>query len=138
MTQSSELVEGLNHALNREVSTALRYLLQAASIQGAENQIIRETYLSEVQDEIGHAQYLANKIEMLGGQPRLRPNLDPPPREIKEMLSNDIEEEKVDAANYLKLATLAEEEGLADLKLTMEEQAAEESKHGEALTRLRG
>lgn len=50
------LINGLNEQLNREVSTFLRYMLQGASIKGAEHEPIREMYLSEVTDEVGHAQ----------------------------------------------------------------------------------
>ncbi|HPK67103.1 MAG TPA: ferritin-like domain-containing protein, partial [Thermoanaerobaculia bacterium] len=64
-----ELIAGLNEQLNREVTTFLRYMLQAASIKGAANEVVRELYLEEVKDEVGHAQYLANQIVMLGGTP---------------------------------------------------------------------
>ncbi|MEZ6070485.1 MAG: ferritin-like domain-containing protein [Pirellulales bacterium] len=67
---SAELIEGLNHALNREVSTFLRYMLQGASIKGAQWAPAREMYLGEVTDEVGHALYLAEKIVMLGGTPK--------------------------------------------------------------------
>ena len=71
--------------LNREVTTFLRYMLQAASIKGAEFEAVRQMYLEEVTDEVGHAQYLANQIVMLGGTPKLTPYLTPPPAEVQEM-----------------------------------------------------
>ena len=54
------------------------------------------------------------------------------------MLENDINEEQADVKHYLKLASLAEEEGLIDLKVKMEEQAADEAGHAEEMTRLLG
>ena len=36
--KKSELLDGLNDQLNREVTTFLRYMLQAASIPGAEDE----------------------------------------------------------------------------------------------------
>jgi bacterioferritin len=136
--QRQELVDGLNHAMNREVSTFLRYMLQAASIRGAEWESVRLMYLSEVTDEVGHAQYLANKIAMLGGTPRLDPELTPPPSDPREMLEHDRAEEQLDVEHYLKLADLAEREKLIDLKMKMEEQAADEAEHAEAMSRLLG
>jgi bacterioferritin len=133
-----KLVKGLNHAMNREVSTFLRYMLQAAQIRGAEWESVRTMYLSEVADEVGHAQYLANKITMLGGTPRLEPDLTPPPSKPREMLEHDRAEEQVDVEHYMKLAHLAEEEGLVDLKMKMEEQAADEAEHAEQMSRLLG
>ncbi|QDT93589.1 ferritin-like domain-containing protein [Gimesia algae] len=135
---SEELIKGLNFALNREVSTFLRYMLQGASIKGAEWEAARQMYLSEVTDEVGHAQYLANKILMLGGTPELKPDLTPPPTDVRTMLKNDIAEEQIDVKGYMELAGLAEKEGLVDLKMKMEDQAADEAGHAEGMQRLLG
>ena len=134
----NQLIEGLNHAMNREVSTFLRYLLQAASIKGAEWEAVRTLYQTEVADEVGHAQYLAEKIVMLGGVPKLAPDLTPPPSDVRKMLENDIAEEKADVAGYMELAGLAELAGMPDLKMKMEEQAADEAAHAETMTRMLG
>ncbi len=135
---SQELLNKLNEALNREVSTFLRYMLQGASIKGAEWESVRQMYLAEVADEVAHAQYLAAKIVMLGGNPVLNPDLSAPPTDVKTMLENDIAQEQTDVAGYTKLAELAESEGLIDLKMTMEEQAADEAGHAELMQRLLG
>lgn len=135
---NKELIEGLNEQLNREVTTFLRYLIQAASIRGAEMEKVREMYLEEVADEVGHAQYLANQIVLLGGTPRLDPDLAPPPREIRDMLERDADDEVMDVKNYVRLASLAEAEGLFALKFKMEEQAADEDEHGQEMRRLLG
>lgn len=135
---NQELLSGLNDQLNREVTTFLRYMLQAASIQGAAWQNVREMYQGEVADEVGHAQYLADQITMLGGEIVLRPDLSPPPNDVREMLANDIREEATDVTNYVRLATLAEQQGLFALKMKMEEQAADEDNHRQAMQRLLG
>lgn len=135
---SEELIKGLNFALIREVSTFLRYLLQGTSIKGAEWEAARQMYLSEVTDEVGHAQYLANKIVMLGGTPELNPDLTPPPTDVRTMLENDIAEEQIDVKGYMELAGLAEKEGPVDLKMKMEDQAADEAVHAEEMQRLLG
>ncbi len=135
---NSTIIAGLNRALNREVSTFLRYMLQAASIKGAEWEAVRSMYLEEVKDEVGHAQYLANAIVTLGGTPKLAPDLAPPPADARAMLTNDVKEERVDVEHYLKLARMAEEAGLISLKMKMEEQAADEEEHGQEMQRLLG
>ena len=135
---NQELINGLNNALNREVSTFLRYMLQGASIKGAEWEAARQMYLGEVTDEVGHAQYLAGKIVMLGGTPSLDPDLTAPPTDVRAMLEHDIAEEQVDVAGYMKLAALAEEAGLIDLKMKMEDQAADEASHAEEMRRMLG
>jgi len=135
---SQELLDRLNDQLNREVTTFLRYMLQAASITGVQNESVREMYLDEVIDEVEHAQYLANQIEMLGGTPSLDPDLTPPPTDVSEMLQSDADEEKTDVQNYERLADLAEDEGLIALMNAMEEQAVDEDEHGQEMRRLLG
>jgi bacterioferritin len=128
----------LNEQLNREVTTFLRYILQAASIKGAEWQRARDMYLSEVTDEVGHALYLANQIVMLGGTPKLAPDLTPPPNDVHEMLKRDAAQEREDVKKYTKTAHLAEEEGYMALKLQLEQQASDEDRHGQEMVRLLG
>lgn len=135
---TENIVQALNDQLNREVSTFLRYMLQAASIKGAEYESVRDMYLEEVLDEVRHAQYLANQIEMLGGTPRLDPDLTPPPEDVSEMLKQDAEEEKKDVQKYKRLAEMAEKEDLLSLKMNMEDQGAEEDEHGQEMRRLLG
>lgn len=135
---TENIIHALNDQLNREVSTFLRYMLQAASIKGAEYESVREMYLEEVLDEVRHAQYLANQIEMLGGTPELDPDLSRPPEDVSEMLKNDAEEEKKDVQNYRRLAELAEDKDLLSLKMNMEDQGAEEDEHGQEMRRLLG
>ncbi len=135
---NKELIEGLNAQLNREVTTFLRYMIQAATIRGAEAEPVRQMYLEEVLDEVGHAQYLANQIVQLGGTPKLDPDLSPPPADVREMLRADADAERDDVRNYVRLARLAEDEGLIGLKMQMEEQAADEDTHGQEMRRLLG
>ncbi len=135
---NEQLLNGLNDALNREVSTFLRYMLQGASIKGAQWESVRQMYLAEVADEVGHAQFLSEKIIMLGGTPVLNPDLTPPPSDVETMLKNDIAMEQKDVTGYMQLAELAEQAGLFDLKMKMEEQAADEAGHAEIMQRLLG
>jgi len=134
----TELIEGLNEQLNREIETFLRYMLQAASIRGAQHERLRQFYLEEVSDEVGHAQYLASQIVLLGGVPRLAPNLTPPPSDVRAMLERDAEAESADVKRYVRLAALADQAGLIALKLKMEAQAGDEDEHGQEMRRLLG
>jgi bacterioferritin (cytochrome b1) len=81
---------------------------------------------------------LAEQIVMAGGEPKLQPDLSPPPGDVREMLKRDMEEEQTDVKNYTRLAVLAEKEGLFALKMKMEEQAADEDEHRQQMQRLLG
>ncbi|MCA9433430.1 MAG: hypothetical protein KC940_23125, partial [Candidatus Omnitrophica bacterium] len=65
-------------------------------------------------------------------------DLTPPPSNVREMLEQDSSEEANDVKNYIKLASLAEQEGLYALKMKMEDQAADEDEHGHEMKRLLG
>jgi bacterioferritin len=64
--------------------------LEESSIRGLQNEPLRELYRKEIPDEVGHAQYLADKIAILGGTPVAEPNLTPPPSGISQMIENDL------------------------------------------------
>lgn len=50
----------------------------------------------------------------------------------------DAKQERKDVQSYTRLAGLAEEEGQFALKLQLEEQAADEDRHGQKMIRLLG
>lgn len=137
-TSTEALIAGLNDQLNREITTFLRYMLQAAQVKGVSWEPVRDLYLSEVVDEVGHAQYLANQIIALGGTPKLAPDLTPPPADVCEMLRYDIDAEANDVAHYSHLAKMAGELCLPSLMMKMEEQAADEDEHRQTMQRLLG
>ena len=56
-------------------------------------------YQAEVTDEVGHAQYLADQIMLLGGVPKLQPDLSPTPTDVREILNNAMREEETDVRN---------------------------------------
>jgi bacterioferritin len=135
---SQDLLSGLNDQLNREVTTFLRYMLQAASINSAQWHSAGDMYRQDVTDETRHAQYLIDQIVMLGGEPKLQPNLSPPPTDVREMLTRDMNDEQTDVNNYTRLASLAENEELFALRMKLEEQAADEDAHRQEMQRLLG
>jgi bacterioferritin len=135
---SKEITEALAQALNREISTILRYLVQGSMVMGAQWESVRTMYHAEAVGEMVHAKYLADKLAILGITPQLNPTLPSPPKDPREMLRNDIREELVDVNGYKRLAEMADREGLIELKVQMENQAADEEGHAEVMTRLLG
>ena len=110
--------------------------MESAKIHGRENEPLREMYRREITDEMGHAQYLADKIVMLGGTPKISPDLSAPPDDVARMIKKDLAQEQDDVKNHQRLAVLAEEAGDIELKLRMEEQAADESRHAQEPKRM--
>jgi bacterioferritin len=131
-----EFIKGLNEDLASEWGTVIRYTYQAGkcfSILGAE---LREMLLREVQDELGHATFLTDVIIDLGGEPTTAPREFPRPEGLKAMLELDLQMEEGDVRNYRERARQADELGEMELKIKLEEMAADEAGHARELRRL--
>jgi bacterioferritin len=136
MTTKEELIQGLNEDLAAELGTVIRYTYQAGKSFGFVGVELRELLAEEVVDELGHAAFLTDVIVDLGGEPTTTPTDFRKPAGIKEMLAVDIEMELDDVANYMKHAAMAEALGEVELKMKLEEMAADEAGHARELRRI--
>jgi len=127
--KNARLINLLNRQFNREIGALLRYLIEAAALSGERQATARTLYSNEVSEKVERAQYLADQIVALGGNPTLSPTIVRPQVTPREMLRHDAAEEHTDEQNYLELATEAERAQLSALKLKMKEQAVIEHKH---------
>lgn len=130
------LIRGLNEDLAAELGTVIRYIYQAAQCYGLVAAELRELLKREAQDELGHATYLMDVIADLGGEPTTSPKPFDKPADLKRMLELDAKMEAEDVANYLAHSKLAEQLELPELKMKLEEMAADEAGHGRELRRL--
>lgn len=130
------LIQGLNEDLAAELGTVIRYTYQAAKCYGLLAAELRELLKEEAQDELGHATYLMDVIQDLGGEPTTTPKPFDKPADLKGMIELNVKMEAEDVASYLAHARLAEELGLPELKMKLEEMAADEAGHGRKLRRL--
>jgi len=131
-----DLIRGLNEDLAAELGTVIRYTYQASRSFGLWGLELREMLARERADELGHAAFLMDVIVDLGGEPTTTPKHFAKPEDPKEMLELDLRMENEDVANYLKRAALAEELGLTELKLKLEQMAADEAGHARELRRI--
>jgi bacterioferritin len=90
----------------------------------------------EIPDELGHASYLTDVIVDLGGEPTTKPQDFPKPDSLKAMIELDLEMELQDVENYSQRAQQAEELGMTELKVRLEDIAADEGEHARELRRL--
>ena len=130
------LIRGLNEDLAAEWGTVIRYTYQAGKAFGLLGAELRELFQEESQDELGHAAFLTDVIVDLGGEPTTTPKEFAKPADLKSMLELDLQMELQDVENYIQHAKLAEELGEVELKLKLEEMAADEAGHARELRRL--
>jgi bacterioferritin len=136
MPTKDQLIEGLNEDLAAELGTVIRYTYQAGKAFGFVGVELRELFAEETQDELGHAAFLTDVIVDLGGEPTTTPNTFEKPETIKEMLEVDMAMELKDVEAYMEHAEMAGELGQVELKLKLEEMAADEAGHARELRRI--
>lgn len=135
----NELIEELNLDLAAELGTIIRYTYQASKVAGLHGLVLRDLLNEEIQDELGHAAFLSDIIVDLGGEPTTEPKSFEKVDGLKPMLEQDISMEMQDVVNYTQHAQSAAELGEVELKVKLEEMAADEAGHARELSRvLRG
>ena len=131
-----DLIRGLNEDLSAEWGTIIRYTYQSGKSFGFRGSEFRELLSKEVQDELGHAAFLTDIIVDFGGEPTTTPLDFDKTEDLKAMIELDLEMELKDVENYKRRAKQAEDLGEIELKVKLEEMAADESRHARELRRL--
>lgn len=130
------LIDNLNEDLAGELSAIIQYITYAAKATGPYRPQLSEFFLAEVADEQSHAQYLANKIAALGGEPTTQPRPVAAAETNHDMLEAVLEAEKRAVADYTRRAEEAEEYGDKGLAVQLEDFVRDETTHGEETERI--
>ena len=133
-----KLIAGLNDDLALELAGIVRCVYQASTAGGLLGHELRELLQKELPVELGHAQFLADKIAILGGTPTTSPAQVALPVEVGKMIDEDIATEWKIVGRLRERAGQAESFGDLGLKIRLEEMIAEGTDHANALQRLVG
>ncbi len=130
------LIERLNEDLAGELAAIIQYTTYAAKASGPYRPQLVSFFLAEVTDEQGHAQFLANKIVALGGEPTTRPRDVKAASTNREMLQAVLEAERRAVADYTQRAKEADAFGDKGLAVQLEDMVRDESGHAEETERI--
>jgi bacterioferritin len=130
------LIAHLNEDLAGELGAIIQYITYAAKATGPYRPQLAQFFLTEVADEQLHAQFLANKIVALGGEPATQPRPVPAARTNREMLEAVLAAERQATADYTQRAKEAEELGDKGLVVQLEDMVRDESGHSEETERM--
>ena len=130
------LIEGLNHDLAGEYQAILMYTHYSAKLTGPYRRELRALFQAEIGDEQGHAQFLADKVAALGGEPTTQPRPVPHADQPLEMLGHALAAEEQAIADYNTRLRQADDFGDFGLKVVLENQVADETRHKEELERI--
>jgi bacterioferritin len=130
------LIGRLNEDLAGEFGAIIQYLSFAALTTGPYRPQLSQFFLAEVADEQAHAQFLANKIVVLGGTPTTTARPVSSGKSNRELLEAVLEAEKRAVADYTQRAKDAEAFGDKGLAVQLEDMIRDESGHAEETERI--
>jgi bacterioferritin len=130
------LINNLNQDLADELGAIIQYTTYAAKVTGPYRPQLSAFFLEEVADEQLHAQFLANKIVALGGEPTTTPSPVAAANSNKEMLEAVYAAEKEAVANYGRRAEEASAFGDKGLAVQLEDMISDETSHMEETRRI--
>ncbi len=130
------MIEHLNEDLAGELGAIIQYLTYAAKVNGPYRPQLSQFFLVEVADEQLHAQFLANKIVSLGGEPTTQPRSVTAAHTNREMVEAVLVSERQAVKDYTQRAKEAEEFGDKGLVVQLEDIVRDESSHSEETERL--
>jgi bacterioferritin len=129
MTTKQELIDGLNEDLAFEYAAVITYRTYASQVQGQWRVELRQFFESEIPDELGHAQILADKIVAIGGTPT---TVSKPVKQAdspRQMLENALKDEADTVKRYVLRRKQAEEVGEYGLAVDLDDLIRDESNH---------
>jgi bacterioferritin len=130
------LIDGLNLDLAGEYQAILMYTHYSAKLTGPYRRELRAFFQEEIADEQSHAQFLADKIAAMGGEPTTEPRPVPLADHPRDMLANALAAEDRAIAEYKVRIRQAGGFGDIGLKVVLENQIADETRHKEELERI--
>ncbi len=131
-----QLIEKLNLDLSHEYGAAVQYTYSAAAVSGLYRPALKPLFEEEITDELGHALYLAEKIKSLGGVPTTKVAEVPQPDQVKDILNEIVKAESDTIVRYKQRMEEAEELGLTELVIKLEDMIADETGHKEEMERI--
>jgi bacterioferritin len=134
--RNTKLIARLNEDLAGEFGAVIQYLTYAAKATGPYRPQLAQFFLAEVADEQLHAQFLANKIVALGGEPATVPRPVAPAHTNREMLEAVLAAERRATKDYTKRAREADAIGDKGLAVQLEDMVRDESGHAEETERI--
>jgi len=134
--EKQKLIDRLNEDLSYEFGAIVQYVTYAAKATGPYRPQLAQFFLAEVPDEQAHAQFLANKIVALGGEPANKAAPVTEARTNRAMLEAVLEAERDAMRRYTERARQAEEFGDKGLAVQLEDMIRDESGHAEETERI--
>jgi bacterioferritin len=130
------LIRGLNLDLSHEYQAVIMYTTYGSRVSGIHRRELRAFFEAEIPDELQHAQFLADKIAALDGQPITKPQDVHQTDDPKKMLENVLKAESETITRYVERRKQAEEYGDYGLVNELEDIISDETNHKEETEKI--
>lgn len=131
-----QLIAKLNEDLAGEYQAIIMYVTYTAAVTGPHRPMLKEFFAAEVPEELGHAQFLADKIASFGGTPTTEPRSVPFTTDPRTMLENVLAAEKQAIADYKARVEDALKLGEKGLSIHLETIVEDETRHYEETEKI--
>lgn len=132
----AQLIEHLNEDLAGELQAIAMYIQYSALLQGPYRKELRALFQAEIPDEQRHAQFLSDKIAVLGGTPTTTARPVPQANHAADMLRHVFDAEQQAIADYAERAQEAENCGELGLKVELENIVVDETNHRDEVEQI--
>ena len=130
------LIDGLNTDLAYEYQAIMKYNQYAALVTGPHRRSLATFFRGEIPDELGHAEFLADKIVALGGVPATEPEPFQMTNEPLEMLHILLKDERDTIERYKTRIEQADAIADVGLRVRLEDIISDETSHAEEIEKL--
>ena len=131
-----DLIQALNEDLAHEYQAALMYTSYAAMASGIHRPILKTFFEDEIPEELAHAQFMADKITVLGGMPTTEPAPLTLAEDTDSMLKQVMAAESETVERYVKHRRAAESYGDYGLAAELDDIIRDETQHKEETEKL--
>jgi bacterioferritin len=133
---SKKLLDILNSAIARELQVAIQYMWQHVQWSGVKGFAVQEELKTTAITEMKHAETIAERLFYLGGTPTTKPDPIFVKKTLKEMIAQDVKDEKNAIDLYKSIIEMAQKEGDVTTAFIFKEILEDEEEHHDLFTTL--
>jgi len=133
---SKKLLNILNEAIARELQVAIQYMWQHVQWSGVKGFAVQEELKKIAITEMKHAETIAERLFYLGGIPTTKPNPIFVKKTLKEMIAQDVKDEKNAIDLYKTIIEMAQKEGDTTTARIFRQILEDEEEHHDTFTTL--
>ena len=133
---TKKLLEMLNMAIAREIQVSIQYMWQHVEWIGVKGFATKDAFEDIAKQEMKHAESIAERLFYLGGIPTTKPEPINVGKTLKEMIAQDVKDEKNAIDMYKGIIDLARKESDETTAFLFNEILKDEEDHHDTFTTL--